>query len=82
MISTISALLEGLSLADLDTARPVQRQRFAALCRHCWQLRNNHGHDTLLASFSILRGSRTSISLMCATRASRRARFAAGVVIV
>jgi hypothetical protein len=34
MISKISALLEGLSLSDLNGVAPVRLQRFAALCRH------------------------------------------------
>ena len=38
MISKISALLEGLSLTDLEAAAPARRQRFAALCHHWWQL--------------------------------------------
>ena len=28
------ALLEGLTAADLEQARPVDLERFAALCRH------------------------------------------------
>jgi hypothetical protein len=38
VINKISALLEGLSLADLEAATPIQRRRFGDLCRHWWQL--------------------------------------------
>jgi hypothetical protein len=34
MIEKIAALLGGLRPEDLDQASPVQRQQFAALCRH------------------------------------------------
>ena len=34
MIEKVIALLEGLSAADLEAARPVDLERFAALCRH------------------------------------------------
>lgn len=34
MVTKIIALLEGLQAADLDVARPVDLERFAALCRH------------------------------------------------
>jgi hypothetical protein len=34
MIARITALLEGLRSEDIDAASPVQRQQFAALCRH------------------------------------------------
>jgi hypothetical protein len=37
--SKITALLhEAMSLAELDAMRPAERQRFAALCHHWWQL--------------------------------------------
>ena len=38
MIAKITALLKGLSLADVEAAAPACRQRFAALCHHWWQL--------------------------------------------
>jgi hypothetical protein len=34
MIARLVALLEGLRSEDIDAASPVQRQQFAALCRH------------------------------------------------
>jgi hypothetical protein len=38
MVSKVIALLEGLSLADLDAAAPVHRRKFSDLCRHWHQL--------------------------------------------
>jgi hypothetical protein len=34
MMEKIAALMGGLRLEDLDHASPIQRQHFAALCRH------------------------------------------------
>ena len=34
MIGRIVALLEALTAADLEATRPVDLERFAALCRH------------------------------------------------
>jgi hypothetical protein len=35
----ITALLsEAMSMQELDAMTPAQRQRFAALCHHWWQL--------------------------------------------
>jgi hypothetical protein len=34
MIARLIALFEALTAADLEAARPVDLERFAALCRH------------------------------------------------
>ena len=38
MVRKISAFPEGMSLADLDAAAPVHRQKFSQLCWHWHQL--------------------------------------------
>ena len=52
MIERITALLEGLRSEDVDAASPVQRQQFAALCRH-WaglaELRNEVSKPGILS---------------------------------
>ena len=38
LVHKVSAMLNELDGRELDQMRPAERQRFAALCHHWWQL--------------------------------------------
>jgi hypothetical protein len=40
----ISALLEGLTMSDVQAMAPAERERFAALCCHWWRLAEPPAH--------------------------------------
>jgi hypothetical protein len=55
MIQKITALLDGLSIEDLDRASPAQRQQFAQRCAHWLKLAERRCAD------DIVEGARTAL---------------------
>jgi hypothetical protein len=60
MIEKITALLGGLRSEDIDQASPVQRQQFAALCRHWAGLAEQRNEVTKAGILSALKDGERS----------------------